>query len=143
MSAETVQQGWVPTTDFGTRLLLARKHIGLTVREAASRSGVHYATWSTWERGARPADMAAEVNKISQALGVDRAWLMWGATELPRMDSNHQPAGHRNPLVTGRFGAEILPFRKPIVPTPDAPRCTPARTGWAAFAQVTAGDEAA
>lgn len=101
MSAETVQQGWVPTTDFGTRLLLARKHARLTVREAAARSGVHYATWSTWERGARPADMAGEVNKISQALGVDRAWLMWGAVELPRLDSNQQPAGHKESQVTG------------------------------------------
>jgi len=95
MSAETVQQGWVPTaTDFGTRLLLVRKHLGLTVRDAAGRSGVHYATWSTWERGTIPADKGAEVAKISQALGVDPTWLMWGG-ELPRKDSNLQPAGQK------------------------------------------------
>lgn len=124
MSAETVQDGWVPTEDFAARLLLARRHAGLTVRDAASAAGIHYATWSTWERGARPANMAAEVEKISNALGVDRNWLMWGtpkpwetrqtttartpvgaraAEQLPRLDSNQQPAGYLSALVAGRF----------------------------------------
>ena len=81
----TASVGWVPTTDFGTRLLLARKHAGLTVREAAIRCGLHYATWSTWERGARPADMATVVDAISKGLGVDRMWLIWG--EIPGSDA--------------------------------------------------------
>lgn len=79
----TTATGWVPEDDFATRLLLARKHSGLTVREAALRCGMHYATWSTWERGARPADMAAIVDQISQGLGVDRAWLAWGGPLSP------------------------------------------------------------
>jgi transcriptional regulator with XRE-family HTH domain len=75
----TTATGWVPETDFGTRLLLARKHSGLTVREAALRCGLHYATWSTWERGARPADMASVVEAISAGLGVDKVWLIFGS----------------------------------------------------------------
>lgn len=70
--------GWVPEDDFAARLLLARKHAGLTVRAAAFRCGLHYATWSTWERGAVPADKTAVVEQISRGLGVDRDWLAWG-----------------------------------------------------------------
>lgn len=79
MTGMTTATGWVPETDFGTRLLLARKHAGLTVREAALRCGLHYATWSTWERGARPADMASVVEAISAGLGVDKVWLIFGS----------------------------------------------------------------
>lgn len=70
--------GWVPWDDFPTRLLLARKRAGLTVREAAVRTGLHYATWSTWERGASPAHKDLVVAKIAEELGCDRNWLMWG-----------------------------------------------------------------
>ena len=78
-TAATAITGWVPEQDFAIRLLLSRKHLGLTVREAALRCGVHYATWSTWERGSRPHDMAAAVQSVADGLGVDRAWLMWGS----------------------------------------------------------------
>ena len=79
MSIDT-EQAWVPGDHFGTRLLLARRELGLTVKEAALRCGVHYATWSTWENGRKPADMAAVVGAVSDGLGVDRGWLMWGGT---------------------------------------------------------------
>ena len=69
---------WVPTDTFGTRLLLARRELDLTVKEAAAMCGLHYATWSTWENGRKPADMAAVVKAVSDGLGVSRAWLMWG-----------------------------------------------------------------
>lgn len=71
-------RAWVPTDTFGTRLLLARRELGLTVKQAAAKCGLHYATWSTWENGRKPADMAAVVEAVSGGLGVSRAWLMWG-----------------------------------------------------------------
>lgn len=85
----TVQQthAWVPSNTFGTRLLLVRRELGITVKDAAAKCGLHYATWSTWENGRKPADMAAVVEAISDGLGVDRAWLMWGKTnETPQPD---------------------------------------------------------
>jgi transcriptional regulator with XRE-family HTH domain len=79
MSIDTAQ-AWVPSDHFGTRLLLARRELGLTVKEAALRCGLHYATWSTWENGRTPADMAAVAQAVSAGLGVSREWLMWGGT---------------------------------------------------------------
>lgn len=79
----TATTGWVPEDDFAARLLLARKQSGLTVREASMRCGVHYATWSTWERGSVPANMADIVRAISEGLGCDRAWLAWGGQLAP------------------------------------------------------------
>jgi len=83
MSIDTAR-AWVPTDTFGTRLLLARRELGLNVKKAAARCGLHYATWSTWENGRKPADMAAVVKAVSSGLGVSREWLMWGrAPENP------------------------------------------------------------
>ena len=80
-----IAHAWVPTDTFGTRLLLARRELGLNVKKAAAKCGLHYATWSTWENGRTPADMAAVVKAVSNGLGVSREWLMWGrAPESPR-----------------------------------------------------------
>lgn len=79
----TVQQAhaWIPANTFATRLLLVRRELGLNVKEASAKCGLHYATWSTWENGRKPADMATVVRRISDHLGVDREWLMWGQTD--------------------------------------------------------------
>lgn len=69
---------WIPSDTFGTRLLLVRKEKGLSVEQAAKLCGVAQPTWSTWERGAHPRDLVRAVRDISQALGVDQQWLMWG-----------------------------------------------------------------
>lgn len=72
---------WIPANTFASRLVLVRRELGLTVKDAATRCDLHYATWSTWENGRKPGDMAAVVSAISKGLGVDRTWLMWGQTE--------------------------------------------------------------
>lgn len=95
--------GWVPEDDFAARLLLARKQAGLTVREAAIRCGVHYATWSTWERGSVPANMADTVRAISEGLGCDRAWLAWGGQLAPAT-----PGGRRS-MTTDLASAQNPP----------------------------------
>lgn len=74
------QEAWVPTDQFRHRLVLVRRELDLTVKEAAARCGLHYATWSTWENGARPADLVGVVTAISSGLGVDRDWLLWGGS---------------------------------------------------------------
>jgi transcriptional regulator with XRE-family HTH domain len=83
MSTQAVG-AWVPSDTFANRLVLVRRELGLSVKEAAVRAGIHYATWSTWENGRKPADMVAVVDAISAQLGVDRTWLMWGGrSEAP------------------------------------------------------------
>lgn len=78
MTTQTVDT-WVPRSTFGARLVLLRHELDITVREAAEATGVHYATWSTWENGTTPRQQADAVEKIASVFGVDRTWLMWGA----------------------------------------------------------------
>jgi transcriptional regulator with XRE-family HTH domain len=77
MSVQSLQ-AWVPSDTFATRLVLVRRELGITVKEAASRCGLHYATWSTWENGRTPANAGEVVAAIANGLHVDRDWLMWG-----------------------------------------------------------------
>jgi|SRR5690625_2130944 len=69
---------WVPASTFATRLVLLRRELGLNVKAAAAKAGIHYATWSTWENGRTPSNQAEVVSAIADAFGVDRGWLMWG-----------------------------------------------------------------
>jgi hypothetical protein len=75
---------WVPTLpaadSFGSRLRLLRLALDdESVDALAKRCDIPTATWRTWEKGtAMPQRMAAVVEKIHRATGVDRAWLMWG-----------------------------------------------------------------
>ncbi|WP_415103022.1 helix-turn-helix domain-containing protein [Nocardioides sp.] len=97
--------GWVPENTFGSRLLVVRRQLGLTVQEAAERCGLHYASWSGWENGRRPSDLAMVVKRVSDHLLVDRDWLMWGEAQpgprptrpsvdelRARRDSNPKPS---------------------------------------------------
>lgn len=70
---------WVPADTFGTRLMLLRRHLDLTVEDAARAAGLSHATWSTWERGANPRNFQAVVEAIVAAFDVDRDWLAWGS----------------------------------------------------------------
>lgn len=75
----TAEEGPViPRDSFGARLLLVRHHFSLSQAEAAERCGLDDGSWSNWERGSSPRDKEVVVRKISNALGVDRDWLMWG-----------------------------------------------------------------
>jgi len=69
---------WTPDDTFGSRLLLVRRALQLTTEEAATACGLVSPTWNTWENGSTPRKLNDVVEKISQALGVDRDWLMWG-----------------------------------------------------------------
>lgn len=89
---------WVPQETFGTRLMLLRRELGLTVEEAAEKAGLSHATWSTWERGAKPRDLVSVVTKVVKAFGVDRDWLAWGTTS--RKTAGWRPSRRRDPLAS-------------------------------------------
>lgn len=78
MSTPTTGVGWIPEDTFAARLLLARRHLNISVKEAAERCHLHYATWSTWERGSTPQNYPEIVLRVAEGLGVDRDWLAWG-----------------------------------------------------------------
>lgn len=80
MSISADSGSWIPVDSFGHRLVLVRHELGLTQQEAADRCGIQRATWGFWEaKGASPRRMHEVVATISNVLGVDRHWLMWGS----------------------------------------------------------------
>lgn len=103
MAQMTVGRRPAPRFGFGDRLRLVRRDLGLTQAEMAIRVGVGLKAYSAWESGqSRPADLPATAEHLEGITGIDRSWwLGWGEGSapspqppgLPRMDSNHQPAG--------------------------------------------------
>jgi transcriptional regulator with XRE-family HTH domain len=69
---------WVPADTFALRLRILRHQLGVSVEEIAGRCRVSPATWSNWERGSRPRDLAQVVARVAAETGVSRDWLMWG-----------------------------------------------------------------
>lgn len=76
-----VAVGWVPRDTFSNRLVLVRREQGLSVKEAAARCGIHYATWSTWENGRKPADLAGMLELVLRLRW--RGSVVCGAVRLP------------------------------------------------------------
>lgn len=90
---------WRPADTFGNRLTLVRREKGLTVEQAARRAGVPHPTWSTWEHGSLPRNMALVVAKIAAGLEVDREWLMFGGPLGPSEVSESNRCTLRSPLL--------------------------------------------
>ena len=69
----------VPLDTFANRLMLVRAHAGnITIKKAAELCGLNYGSWSNWERGSKPQDIIDVVERISDGLGIDAQWLMFG-----------------------------------------------------------------
>jgi transcriptional regulator with XRE-family HTH domain len=84
---QTVTQGAnIPADTFEARLMLARLHAGrLSIRKAADRCGFGHESWSGWERGRLPQDKAEVARVVSERLGVDLDWLLWGGQLAPEV----------------------------------------------------------
>lgn len=81
MSTEThtdPRTGFVPADSLANRLILVRKELGLTQRDAAEQAGVGYGAWQSWEAGSSPHNEVRVLTRVADALGVDREWLMFG-----------------------------------------------------------------
>jgi len=63
----------------------------MTQDEVAQKCGVSRVTWTNWERGAMPRNMAAVVARIHNATGADRDWLMWGTIPADATLSGPKP----------------------------------------------------
>lgn len=90
---------WVPAVEtFGDRLVLLRRRMGLTQVGAAQRCGLDDGSWSNWENGGNPRNMARVVRQIHDATGVDMTWLMWGVVP------NVTPDGGGSSALTPKGG---------------------------------------
>jgi hypothetical protein len=74
----------IPEDTYAHRLMLARSHAGhLSIREAAVRCGINYASWAGWERGANSRTLVDDATVIAERLNVDRDWLLFGGPLTP------------------------------------------------------------
>lgn len=90
-------RGTIPVDTFSVRLVLARIHAGdLTLRDAAERCGLSFASWSNWERGMKPRDLLEVAQAVSEGLGIDRDWLLFGGPLTP--EKRHRDVRRRNRL---------------------------------------------
>lgn len=97
----------VPEDSYANRLMLARADAGhLSIREAAEKCGLNYASWANWERGTRSRTVVEDVEAIAVGLGVDRDWLLYGGpltkpvrasrrTRQPYLSRSVRPGGRR------------------------------------------------
>lgn len=97
----TQSEAWIPSDTFARRLVDIRHEKRLTVEQAAEATGLSPATWSTWERGAKPQKMDVVVAKIALGLRVNRDWLMWG-------EQAALTAGEGSSATTARYPLDSL-----------------------------------
>lgn len=94
-SAST-QRGGIPADSFANRLMLARAYAGhIPIRRAAELCGFGHGAWTNWEKGANPADKVEVAEVISEKLGVDFDWLLFGGS-LSSKDQEGRPLRRRD-----------------------------------------------
>ena len=92
---------WIPGDTLATRVLLVRRELGVSQREAAERAGLTFGEWQSMEDGRSPRDLPSKVTRISLAFNVDRDWLMWGGPLTAPQDGTGSDAPHG--ASTGRY----------------------------------------
>lgn len=114
------EQPFIPSDSLALRLVVLRHSLGLTQAEAAAACDLDDGSWSNWERGAQPRNMAEVVEKIHRGLNADRDWLMWGqnlkdltGADLQLVHSTDEEDTHPGP---GQMALDFRP-RLHLVPT--------------------------
>lgn len=110
--SEHLAEANVPRWDLADRLRKALREAGVSVQEMAEYLEISRNTVGSWINGhhrPRPSDL----KQWAMRTGVSYPWLTYGEPpkSLPRVDSNHQPAGlSTEPRPFG--AAEKLAMRK-------------------------------
>jgi len=110
--SEQLAEAGVPRWDLADRLRKALREAGISVQEMAEYLEISRNTVGSWINGhhrPRPSDL----KQWALRTGVSYPWLTYGEPpkSLPRVDSNHQPAGmekDHQPITR----AEIISMRK-------------------------------
>jgi transcriptional regulator with XRE-family HTH domain len=108
----------IPTDSLANRLVLIRRELGLSQREAAQRCGVGFGSWQSWENGSAPRNALRDLVRVAQGLDVDREWLMFGGPLRSEMVEPARP--HLSSAIPGNMRddlpstAEVKALRKRI-----------------------------
>lgn len=122
----TVQAtAFVPVDNLANRLVLVRRAMNLSQREAAAACGVGFGSWQSWENGSAPRNALRDLVRVAQALNVDREWLMFGGPLRPEAEEPATPPGsepipgniEHQPLSTAEIKAirRRIPLRTPRI----------------------------
>jgi hypothetical protein len=92
MSITSPKTTWIPSTStFGARLALVRWRMTWNIAEAAAACGLNESNWRGWELDGRsPRGLNDVADRISEATGVDKYWLI---------DGEGQPSDYKAPVV--------------------------------------------
>ncbi|MGH7338909.1 MAG: helix-turn-helix domain-containing protein [Candidatus Rokuibacteriota bacterium] len=103
----------VPTWTLGWRLQRALDFAGVSVQDMADELDVSRGTISRWcnDHGSPPRSIY--LRAWATRCRVPMVWLQYGDDGLPRVDSNHQPAGSG---IERPGRDEILAFRRTVRP---------------------------
>ena len=95
---------WVPQDTLAARVVLLRHTLGLSRRQFSQLTGVTEAALQGIEEGRSPHKLPEKIQKIHQATGVSREWLMWGG---PLNDENPHPGGPGGGGETADYGLKV------------------------------------
>lgn len=108
---ETTARTLIPRDSLANRLVLIRRELGLSQREAAMRCGVGFGSWQSWENGSSPRNELRKLSQVAEELNVDRDWLLFGGNLRPEewaaRDSNSEPMDS-SPISTAELKSEFL-----------------------------------
>lgn len=93
-SAPHEDDGMIPVDTLAARLVLVRRQLGLTQREAAERCGLTFGEWQSMEDGRQARGLNSKIQRIALGLRVNRNWLMWGGPLTPPEDINIRSSSH-------------------------------------------------
>jgi transcriptional regulator with XRE-family HTH domain len=105
-------------------LVLLRRELGLSQREAAERAGIPFGQWQGLEDDSRQSRrIDVKVARIARAFQVDREWLMWGGAltgpdDIPPAPGTGVSAGKRGAnasLTRLRRRGRKLPLSFPAI----------------------------
>lgn len=106
-------RGRIPVDSFAARLKLARLDAGnLTIREAAARCGLNFASWSNWEGGMAPRRIDRVAQKISDTLGIDRDWLLYGGPLAKENEDRSAHAEEAAGIPNSSYVGAVLPLSR-------------------------------
>lgn len=121
ISEPTTIEDWVPDDSLGNRLVVLRNQLRLTIEEAAKACGIPPATWGTWEAGTKPRDLMGVVESVHEGLGVNRTWLLFGASGQNWKILNPCDEAWTPEVITNDSPVVpmSLPFDRHLEPVPD------------------------
>ena len=118
LTMDEQMKGKVPLDTLGARLILLRREMGWSQREAAEATGVPFGTWQGMESVVKPRktfSLDVHIAAIVKATGYDRDWLMWGGPLASPSQSGNNDRYTRARARKAQLSAWVKHRRPPLL----------------------------